>query len=163
MSLIVETGEVVASAESYVTASELAAYALKRGESLPADTAGQEQLLIKAMDYLEGRENEFQGTRVTAEQVLSWPRMGVVLNGFEAASYEIPQALKNVQMQLAIEAHQTSLTTNSDGREVLAEEVPGVIKTTYAESGKPDKQPRFEKVETLLKPLKRKMSLRITR
>lgn len=98
MAIIVEDGTIVANANSYVSEADLTAYATQRGITL---TAGKEQLLIKAMDYLETLN--YIGTKKTEGQSLQWPRDEVYIDGYYIESTTIPQELKNAQMMLAIE------------------------------------------------------------
>jgi len=69
--IIVEDGTIVANANSYVSTATLATYASDRGVTI---TGTQEDLLIKAMDYIESLN--FIGLQLTEDQALSWPRSG---------------------------------------------------------------------------------------
>lgn len=97
MAIVVEDGTEVSGANSYVTEAELTAYATARGITLAGDT---EQLLIKAMDYIEGLS--YKGTKVTSTQALQWPRIGVVIDGYVNSSDNIPTELKNGEMETAV-------------------------------------------------------------
>lgn len=163
MSLIIESGAIVDGAESFVSVAELDSYASKRGLSLPTESAEKEILLVKAMDYLLGREDDLQGQRVSIEQALPFPRDNVMVNGFSLASYDVPVQIKQAQMQLAVEATTNDLVVNTDGQEIIEQEVAGITKTRFSETGNTNKQPRFEKVERLLKPLTKGFDMRIVR
>lgn len=97
MAIVVEDGSIVSGANSYASEAELTAYATARGVTL---TAGTEELLLKAMDYLETLE--YVGTKSTADQPLQWPRTGVYIDGYALSDDAIPQELKNAEMALAI-------------------------------------------------------------
>lgn len=155
MALTIENGTGVAGADSYVTLIEARAYAAKRGLTLPASPAGDtalEQLLTKAMDYIEWFRSRYQGLKTTATQPLQFPRTGVILDGYELASDVIPQILKDAQCQLAVDANSTDLMPNGLGKEVVKEKVD-VVEVQYAESGVTNAQPDFTKAQALLEPL----------
>lgn len=135
MALVLETGAIVANAEAYVAAVEVVAYAAKRSVTLTSVTdAHVESLIVKAMDLLESLESRIQGTRVSSEQVLSWPRANVSLNGFDVLETTIPAVLKKALCQLAVDADGFDLMPTGDGREVIKEKVD-VLETTYAATG----------------------------
>lgn len=154
MALIIEDGSIVANANSYVTLAEARAFALARGVTLSAVDATLEPFVIKAMDFLESMRNEYQGTKVSKDQRLQWPRTGVVCDGFDVEDTEIPLVLKDAQCQLIMDGTAGSdLLPNSDGREVIREKID-VLETEYAPSssgGTPS--PVFTKALALLEPL----------
>src|SRR5882724_1128998 len=124
MALIIEDGSLVAGAESYVSAGDARAYALKRGITLSADDADIEVALVKSMDYLESFAN-YKGQKVETTQALSWPRQWVIIDtmfltgswfsewdtwgGLVAGDFfpsdQIPPHLISAQCQLAIEVN----------------------------------------------------------
>ena len=152
MALILETGSIVAGANTYVGVEDVRAYADARGLTLPEPDGDVEVLLVKAMDFLEAQEGRMQGARVDKDQELSWPRSGVTVNGFELGEDAIPKQLKNAQCQLACDAASTDLLPNGDGREVIREKVD-VLETEYAKTGSSAAQPQLVKAEALLAPL----------
>lgn len=99
--IIVETGDIVADANSYVSEAELTTYATDRGITL-SGTANQ--LIIQSMDYTETRN--FIGTKYTQGQSLQWPRSGAYIDGFLVGSDTIPQELKDAQMATAVSIDQ---------------------------------------------------------
>lgn len=101
MPLVVEDGSIVAGANSYATLDEIRAHAQERGIILPADNVSLEVLAIKAMDYIEAQEAQFQGYRVSDTQPLSWPRTDVVLHGHVFPVNTIPSELVRAQSVLA--------------------------------------------------------------
>lgn len=58
------------------------------------------RLIIQSMDYVEALP--FKGTKLTKEQPLQWPRAYVVIDGYYVDTDEIPQQLKDAQMEAAI-------------------------------------------------------------
>lgn len=97
MTIIVEDGSGVTGANSYVTEAELLAYATARSVTL---TSGEETLLVQAMDYIESLV--YEGFRMQKDQALLFPRSGVVIDGYVQDSDDIPQLLKNGQMETAL-------------------------------------------------------------
>ena len=95
--LVIEDGSVVVSANSYVTAAQLEAYAEARGITFTADP---EVLAIKAMDFIESQR--FVGVKTLQSQPLQWPRTGAYIDGFEVSTTTIPEELKNAQMATAV-------------------------------------------------------------
>lgn len=95
--IIVEDGTIVANANSYVTEADLASYAADRGITITGDPS---ELLVRATDYLETLK--FIGARETRDQPLEWPRIGVIIDGFNYLPTEIPEDLKQGQMEVAL-------------------------------------------------------------
>ena len=152
MTVIIEDGSVVANANSYTTVVELQAFADLRGDTLPTDNAELEALLINSTIYLESFRTKYQGSMISAEQVLQWPRADVVINGFPNASDVIPSQLKSAQMQAAIE----SLTTDlfgavTTGASIKKEKVDVILVEYFEGSG--TSTTTFPEVEIYLKPL----------
>jgi hypothetical protein len=164
--LVVEDGSLISGAVTYVTVSEVRDFAAARGiTNLPEPDSGVEALIIRAMDYLENLEQRFQGGRVSVDQPLAWPRGGVVIHGHPVAENVIPQALKNAQCQLALDAQSIDLTPNGTGREVIRQKVD-VIETQYAPTGSGSVLPQLNKATAYLEPLFRttlSMFARVTR
>lgn len=96
-SIVVEDGTGKADSQTYATEQELADYAANRGVSI---TGVESELLLRAMDYIEARP--FKGNKNTAAQALVWPRNSVRVDGFRLDSAEIPQLLKDAQMEAAL-------------------------------------------------------------
>ncbi len=97
MALVIEDGSIVTGANSYVTTTELTTYATARGITISAD---EEELLIKAMDFLEAQA--FIGFKFTQDQPLQWPRVDVVIDGYLFDSDDIPEELKKGQIEIAL-------------------------------------------------------------
>lgn len=97
MTLTVEDGSLVTSANSYVSVVDAEAYATARGLTFTADT---EQLLVQAMDYLE--QQNFIGIKYTDTQALQWPRSYVYIDTYLFAYDDIPQQLINAQVEIAL-------------------------------------------------------------
>lgn len=115
---------------SYASVSDLRAFAAGRGYSIPADDGECGQMLMQAMDFLEGRS--WRGQRSSASQPLSWPRSGVRFDGVDLQDDAIPQRLIDAQCRLAIESQEIDLTPSvSGGGAVIAESVQGAVSVQY--------------------------------
>lgn len=158
MALVIEDGSIVAGADSYASAAELSVYLQARQlTDLPEPQA--ESLLIQAGQYLNGFEQRYRGTRVSAAQFMSWPRTDANVNGFDLLDTDIPQQLKFAQMQLALEgANGFEFYTSTDGTYVIREKVD-VLETQYASpadlASAGRATPTFPAVDALLRPLLR--------
>lgn len=117
---------------SYVTRQELIDYADARGITVP-DTAETDVLLINATDFMETYEGRFVGSRATAEQALAWPRQGVVLRGFEVPEDEVPELVKQVQKEIALDLQAGVDLYNREDRQIVTRErVDGAVEVAYA-------------------------------
>ncbi len=97
MAITVETGAIVAGANSYVSVVDLDAYLLLRGMTTSLD---KEVMLIKAMDWLEIQK--YKGDQLTCDQVLQFPRVNVIISRLcYIESDEIPEQLKQFQLRIA--------------------------------------------------------------
>lgn len=153
MALIIENGSLVENATSYASIDAARAFAEARAATLPVDDPDLETLLIQAMDVLESLRDSFKGSKVDpATQALQWPRMDVVIDGYDLPITSIPKELIAAQCQLAIEANLTDLMPTGDGRDVIREKVD-VLETEYAPGSGGVAQPYFPKVQAFLAPL----------
>jgi len=117
---------------SYVTRQELIDYADARGITVP-DTAETDVLLINATDFMETYEGRFLGSRATAEQALAWPRQGVVLRGFKVPEDEVPELVKQVQKEIALDLQAGVDLYNREDRQIVTRErVDGAVEVAYA-------------------------------
>lgn len=131
MALIVETGQIVEGANTYVDLTEVRAYAGARGVTVSDDDAVLSGQIINAMDYLEGFEPRFRGNRVSAAQSLSWPRKNVVVHGFDFPDDEIPNELKSAECQLVLAiANGVDLAPIAQGPAIKREKL-GPLETEY--------------------------------
>lgn len=123
---------IVVGTNSYVTRQELIDYAAARGITVP-DTADTDVLLINATDFLETYEGRFVGSRATAEQALAWPRQGVFLRGFEVPEDEVPELVKQVQKEIALDLQAGVDLYNREDRQIVTRErVDGAVEVAYA-------------------------------
>ena len=105
MALIVETGAIIAGAESYVSAADATTYHSNRGNTAWTGTdAVKEAALIRAAAHLDGYYcNRFKGLKVNPKsQPMQWPRNYVLIDGQAIDSDVIPQRIKDAQCELAL-------------------------------------------------------------
>jgi hypothetical protein len=164
MTITVENGSNVTGANSYVTHTELAAYAALRNVTLTTVQADREALLIAAMDWLNQYANRWKGNRTNNVQALEWPRRNVIL--YDAGPYldqnTIPAELKNLQMTVALAAISVDLLPNHEvGQKgaVIEETVHGAVTVRYENSGKLMRLPAVTSAEAFLGVLLRRSGL----
>jgi hypothetical protein len=171
MALIVEDGTGVENANSYSGLNDLRAYASARGVTLPSEDPALEVLVIKAMDFLESKRAEYQGSKVFADQSLQFPRTGVYVDSILMDNDKVPTLIKSALAQLCMEMiNDPDIMPNSKGY--------AVRKTTVTESGVSTEfatgennvaasmpvGTTYAKVEALLRPLLRQgSSIRLVR
>lgn len=133
MALVIESGAIVAEADSYATVAELVAAATAYGKSVPSANPEREALLRRAAIAMESMN--WKGDRVSADQVLAWPRIGVVHEGFEIDDDVIPGQIKKGQIALALEIYEDDLSP-PDARKgaVKRTKVEGAVEVEYAEA-----------------------------
>lgn len=136
MPLIVETGEIVPGADSYISLADARALAANYGLELPEDDTAAEVALRNGATYVGLAEPQMCGRRVSAEQSLAYPRTGVTLNGFPVANSVIPKQIILAQVIAAVTyGAGTEVRANSDGRSVQTERVEGAVTVTYFNNG----------------------------
>lgn len=152
MTINVETGTGSATSESYASVSDSLTYHTNRGNATWATitTTQQEQALRRATDYLEQVYSQaWQGYRINSTQALSFPRYGVLTNGYVLASNAIPTLLINATCELALKAAQGELLSDLE-RGVIREKV-GVLEIEYDKYSPQSK--RYTAIDAMLRPL----------
>lgn len=142
MSLFVETGAVVAGAESYISVADATAYHVARGNSpwslLTEPQA--EEALRRATDYMtQMYRSRWVGFRKAAGQALDWPRSSVYLEPFAIggvgsqpflfADDSVPEEVRRACAELALRAAAGPLAPDI-ARQAIQETV-GPISVTY--------------------------------
>lgn len=161
MALVVEDG--TGSNEAANTFADLAAiksYLGARGIALPQDN-DIVIMAIKAMDYIVSREEQLQGVRIALEQQLPYPRIGVVVFGFDLATDVVPTQAIAAQCQLvADQANGVDIMPNTTSAPIKREKT-GPLETEYAVSAGDLASPVLAAAEALLKPLYRSGGFRL--
>lgn len=139
ITLIVEDGSIVAGANTWINLVDARAFAENIGVTLPTDDEDAKRAIVKGARYVDDQEPQMQGSRVSIDQTLSWPRSGVTSNGFDVPDDSIPNGVICAQIEAAaqIGAGIDPYPVNP-GKEVSNEEVVGAVKVGYFQSGKTD-------------------------
>lgn len=136
---------------SYASVIDLRAFADSRGFIIPADDAECAQLLVQAMDYLEGLE--WRGERAVPSQPLAWPRTGLRFDGVDLPVDVIPKQLVSAQCRLAVESQEIELSPSvAGGGAVTMERVEGAVTVQY-EPGTNKNTPSFPWLHASLRGL----------
>lgn len=136
MALVVETGNIVPGADSYISLSDARTLAAKYGYDLPADDTEAEAALRNGAMYIGLQEPVMCGRRVSSAQSLAFPRTGISLYGFPVASNVIPEQVKLAQVIAGVEYGSGAVVRGStDGRVTTMERVEGAVTVQYANNG----------------------------
>lgn len=130
LGIVVETGAVVAGANSYVAVSEADAYLRLRARAADWDgygLAAKQGYLIEASAYLDAHAT-WRGSRVDAAQSLAWPRAGVVDRyGQSLASNAVPAQVRAAVIEIAAQGSPQVVAER-----VVESESVGPISVKYA-------------------------------
>jgi predicted Zn-dependent protease len=155
MTITVEDGSIVASANSYISLADARTRATALGVSISATDNTAEIQLIQAAIYVDREyRRRFQGYKTIESQTMQWPRCYVYVDSFAVLTTTIPQELIDAQVYAAaqLEAGE-SFYSNSDGKSVASEEVDGAVSISYFNNGKSGEQVAFKNVSRTIKPL----------
>jgi len=132
MALIIETGSIVAGADSFATVAEFATYAGNYGRAVPSDDEEVEALLRRAALQMDALA--WNGALLSPYQSLSWPRYGVMIDGWAVPSNEVPAKVKLGQMALAAEIYaDDSAPAELKSGPIIREKV-GPLETEYGDA-----------------------------
>lgn len=161
MALIVENGQGLPNANSYVSVADATAFAALNGLSFPSDQAKAENALIQATRYID--LYRFSGKRATVDQALDWPRSFVDCDGaawsfsspsgiipVAPADWHFPKAIIDATCELASRASLRPLFTDV-AADTVTEKTIGPLTIKYGEA-KNGGQVRFTIVDALLAP-----------
>lgn len=124
--MIVETGQGVAGANSYVSLADAVTFFDDRELTVSVTTG----LLIRSADMLNGLC--FKGEKTDRDNQMPWPRSGVVdREGYYVGHDEIPQQLINAQLWIAYYVNAGNDPSSYATPEIKREKVD-VIETEYA-------------------------------
>lgn len=131
--------------DSYVSETELNAYATARGVTLTGDLS---VLLVKAMDYLETRT--FIGVKSSSTQPLQWPRLTCNYGSLcEWGAATVPLPIKYAQMTAAMLVAAGYELQPVVGRVAKREKVD-VLEVEYADNSPLTSQ--FQGLQDILRP-----------
>lgn len=168
MSLVVEYGSGMSTAESYISVLDADAYLAKQADPVAwsgATVPDKENALRQATTYIDQTyARQFKGSRAKQEQALRWPRVGAIdVDGFVISGNEIPSALKRATAELAAEivGGTSPYVTETSPGETAAESITvGPISISETAVGGKGQQPLFTKVAALLSDLIEEANIR---
>lgn len=152
MSLLVETGTGASNSESYASVANADSYHSNRGCAPWATltTAQKEEALRRSTDYIEQVYGQYwQGAQVNETQALSFPRSGVVVNGYTLGYTSIPARLINATCELAYKAASGNLSP--DLTQGVKREKVDVLEVEYMDASSP--VTRLRVIDNMLAPL----------
>lgn len=141
MSLVVEDGTGLASAESYIGVADASTYALARGLSFPiTDAALAEQALRRATTWLDGHfRGQYLGwKKLGRRQALEWPRNGAYVQDDPygtISNAEVPVEVRNATVEAAVREYASPGSLSPDvipGQIKKSVSISGAIAVTYA-------------------------------
>lgn len=169
MALILEDGTGVVGANSYVSVSEAGQWFTDTGRGSQWSvllTPEKEAALVNGTMYTEQLYSlTFQGSRLSREQGLSWPRSGVYLDGEQIPEDEIPVELKRAVMEYGLTSSSTPLLPDpGSGSVKRTREKVGPIETEteFTDSGTESVQSR-PSGDTWITPLLKSVRGRVIR
>ena len=160
MSLIVENGSGLATAESYISVVDADAHHASRGTAeaswVGLDTDIKEQCLRRATDFmLQTYRGTWKGVAVKPDtQALDWPRYSVYPNEnvlYALSSTTVPTEVKRACAELALRANSGDLTSDVAPTGAVLSEQVGSIAVTYANASAT--QVRYTAIDRMLGPL----------
>jgi regulator of protease activity HflC (stomatin/prohibitin superfamily) len=129
MTLIIEDGSIVTGANSYVSAAEYIAWADAR--EIEYSSTLLESQILRSMDYIESLP--FAGQKSTQDQPLQWPRVGVVVDGYDIDHNEIPEQLRKAVYE-SVKAESEGVSQLLNVERQTARERVGEIEVEYSSS-----------------------------
>ena len=155
MSLVVEDGTGLETANTYATIAEADSYHSDRGNSAwtEATEPAKTEALILATEYLDARYYfRWKGFKKREKQALEWPRTWVYdRNGWLFASDKVPDRLKDAAAEAALKALTETLFPDITRDDMARRVTVGPITTEYKQSAPATKQ--YTKVDRLLRGL----------
>jgi hypothetical protein len=153
MSLVVEDGTGLSTAESYISVADADTYFSNRGITTWAAldtgeaTAVREAALRKATDYMTATyRDRWEGVRYTEDQALDWPRSGVVRDSWAVGYDEVPTEVARACAELALKA--ASATLLPDLKQGKVAVTVGPIKTEWDKYS--PQQKRYQFIDAML-------------
>lgn len=152
MSLIVEDGTGLSTAESYISVADASTYFSNRGiatwAALASDSV-REAYLRQATDYMVAVYRDlWEGARYTEDQALDWPREGVVRDSWAVGYDEVPVEVQRACAELALKVASGDLMP--DLEQGIKREKVGPIETEYDINS--PQAVRYKFVDAMLRP-----------
>jgi hypothetical protein len=156
MSLIIEAGAGLPSADSYasVAAADARCVALGVTDWAPRSESEKEVALRRATQFmLANYRKRWAGRRVYQAQALDWPRWNVVVDDFPVLSTIVPVEVVNACIDLAVRAARGEelLPDLETGNNQVKRDKTGPLETEYFENNT-DAAARFVAIDATLEP-----------
>lgn len=151
MTLIVETGAGLSTAESYASVASADSRMTAHGNTTwsTLTTAQKEEALRRATTYMvQAYRTRWMGGRMLSTQALDWPRAGCVVDGFNIPLDVVPADIVNACIDLALKAAAGELAADLE-RAVIREKV-GPLETEYAPNS--TQATRYRAIDLALAP-----------
>jgi hypothetical protein len=137
VTLIQETGQGEAGANTYILLADSRTLAEQYGWVLPADDEQANIALINGYNYLNTLESGMCGTRSYEDQTGAFPRDDCSCGNFAIANDVIKPEVKQSQVRAAVTfGAGTAVNPDSDGKNVASETVTGAVAVSYFNNGK---------------------------
>jgi hypothetical protein len=150
MTLVVEDGSGISTAESYISVAAAGTRHTNLGNTAWTGTdAAKESALRRATAHMEqAYRTRWKGTRLTRAQALSWPRYGAIADGWDVPSTEVPTDVANACADLALKALADELAP--DVTRVAIREKVGPLEREYSPYS--PQSPQYRAVDLALAP-----------
>lgn len=154
--VIVETGSIVAGADSYISVVDATAYLISRGLGDVWDVVDdKDAALRKATDYMiQAYRSRWSGNRVSPNQKLDWPRAWVPVEDvssdyggyYYVAANVVPDEVKFACAELALQSNSATLNPNLERAQSSVK--MGEIAITYDPLS--SETPRYRAIDQML-------------
>jgi hypothetical protein len=136
MALIIENGNVIANADSFISYADAYTKAQNLGLSFSDDaTTGEQQLRQAYLWLINMYESQLQGSRVSKDQTGCFPRFNVESRGFVIDADEIPTDVINAQLFSASAVNGgVDINKVKDTADLKSFSVDGVYSEEYKDS-----------------------------
>lgn len=154
ITLVIETGQIVAGANSFIDLPEARTQCEALGLTLSVDDETAKSQLTQGYYQLKrSYQSRLKGCLVSASQTGIYPREDVYANGFEVASDSIPQDVINAQLSYAHSINEgNSVNNTASSQEVASESLDGVGSKTYKQGSSKRTTPFVPAVTQWLQP-----------
>lgn len=159
MSLTVEDGSGLASADSYLSVADADAYHAAHtapAEWTEAEESEKERVLRLGTQFLDlAFGGRWLGCRVQSTQALAWPRYGVEdADGYVVSSNAVPQGVKDACAEAALRALSAELMADETEPAIKSESVKvGPVTESKEYLGGKNASPNYRRIKALLRGL----------